>query len=320
MTAVSASAADNPSAEEGRRAFNAGVILLQDPDGARYEEAYTQFRKAFELTKNWKVLGNLGLCALKLERDGEAISAYEKYLSQGGKDIDSNERSQVERDLAALKAQVATVNLELYATSGSIVDQREKPDGSKVGNEYPITANAMQLGLHAGRHVLRVVAKDGEARWETTLEAGSVGSHRFELSKAPAPGTSAPSPSALSATAPSPSAPSSSRKTLAYVAGGVGIVGLGVGTVFGLRTFSKKSDRDAACPGGICTSQAGIDLDSQARTAARTSTIGFGVGLVGLGVGTYLLLSAPKTRSDLGLWISPDVGATSEGVQMGGAF
>src|SRR6476646_5802305 len=94
---VAAHAADPARDAEGRKAFSAGVILLQDPDGAKYDEALVQFRRAYELVGSWKVLGNLGLCALKLERDGEAIDAYEKYLASGGKDIDAQERAQVER-------------------------------------------------------------------------------------------------------------------------------------------------------------------------------------------------------------------------------
>src|SRR6476661_7390454 len=61
---------------EARSHFEAGVSLLQDPDGARYEEAYREFTAAYQLSKSPRVLGNVGLCAMKLERDAEAIDAY----------------------------------------------------------------------------------------------------------------------------------------------------------------------------------------------------------------------------------------------------
>ena len=32
------------------------------------------------------MLGNLGLCSFKLERDGEALDAYNEYLKSGGAD------------------------------------------------------------------------------------------------------------------------------------------------------------------------------------------------------------------------------------------
>src|SRR6266542_892737 len=87
-------ATDAAPNEEAKRAFSAGVLLLKDPDGAKYEDALTQFNKAYSLSGSWKVLGNIGLCSLTLERDGETITAYEKYLAQGGKEIDADEHVQ----------------------------------------------------------------------------------------------------------------------------------------------------------------------------------------------------------------------------------
>ena len=69
-------APDDSRVEEARLHFNAGVAYLQDPEGERYEEAYAEFKKSYELSKSPKVLGNVGLCAMMLERDGEAIDAY----------------------------------------------------------------------------------------------------------------------------------------------------------------------------------------------------------------------------------------------------
>ena len=75
--------ADVQITEEARQHFKAGVNLLNDPDGPRYEEAYREFKAAYAASASYKILGNLGLCAMKLERDGEAIDAYEKYLAEG---------------------------------------------------------------------------------------------------------------------------------------------------------------------------------------------------------------------------------------------
>src|SRR6187549_2999033 len=82
----------NPSAadlESAKKSFATGVALLQDPDSPRYDEALLHFRRAYELSGSWKALGNLALCLFKLERDGEAIEAYEKYLQSGGKKLDA---------------------------------------------------------------------------------------------------------------------------------------------------------------------------------------------------------------------------------------
>jgi hypothetical protein len=101
----------------------------------------------------------------------------------------------------------------------------------------------------------------------------------------------------------------------------VGGAGLVVGSVTGALAFSKASD----CPNKVCATQS--DLDS-AKSMATISTIGFGVGIVGVAVGTILLLtgnhseeappaaaSAHRARK---LALEPWIGANSAGLM--GAF
>src|SRR5579859_5544266 len=95
-------AADAPITDEARTHFAAGVNLLRDPDGARYEEAYREFKAAYAASPSYKILGNLGLCAMKLERDGEAIDAYSNYLARAS-DLDPSEAKQVTTDLQTLR-------------------------------------------------------------------------------------------------------------------------------------------------------------------------------------------------------------------------
>jgi hypothetical protein len=273
--------ADPAPSEDAKRAFAAGVILLKDPDGAKYEDALTQFNKAYRLSKSWKVLGNIGLCSLKLERDGEAIAAYEKYIAQGGKEIDADERSQVERDLAALKAQVVDVRLELPEGGSRISDERTPAQGAHISNEYAVAPPSARLGLHPGRHVVTLrLASGGDVKWEVNLEPSTSVSHKFE--------PVAPSAQNL-ARAVDASAPGGS-KTAGLVVGAFGVAGLGVGAFFGLKTFSTKSDSDAHCRGTLCD-QTGLDLRDKASTYATISDVAFGAGVVALGVGTYLVLS-----------------------------
>ena len=83
-----ARAGDPPVSQEARAHFRVGVSFLDDPDGARYGDAYREFRSAYALSRSWKILGNIGLTAMKIERDGEAVEAYRQYLVQGGDQID----------------------------------------------------------------------------------------------------------------------------------------------------------------------------------------------------------------------------------------
>jgi serine/threonine-protein kinase len=89
----------------------------------------------------------------------------------------------------------------------------------------------------------------------------------------------------------------SGQKKIALVAGAVGVVGLGVGGYFGLRSMSKKSDADGHCDGSVCRDQAGVDLRQEAIDAGNISTIAFAVGGVGVAAGIALWVTAPSSES-----------------------
>jgi hypothetical protein len=295
--------ADATPIEEAKRAFSAGVILLKDPDGAKYEDALVQFNKAYRLSGSWKALGNVALCSMKLERDGEAIAAYEKYLAQGGKEVDADERAQIERDLAALKAQVVQVHLEVPQGASRLVDERANAHG-RVLNEYPLGSGQVQLGIHPGHHVMTMrLATGGELRWDVDLVPSTTVTHKFESAAAPEP-------------TPAPSEP----RTLGWVIGGMGAVGIGVGAVFGLKTFAAKSDSDGYCNGTLCR-QPGLELRNKANTYATISDVAFAVGVAGVGAGAYFLFfRSPADKPGTGLAIGSSVADGRAGVVLRGGF
>jgi hypothetical protein len=111
---------------------------------------------------------------------------------------------------------------------------------------------------------------------------------------------SAPAVPAAPAPAPAPPPAPADRgeglgtqKVLALVAGGIGIVGLGVGTAFGLVALSKKNDAQSACPASTCANQADASKWSDAGSAGNISTIAFVVGGVAVAGGLVLWFTAP---------------------------
>jgi hypothetical protein len=123
--------------------------------------------------------------------------------------------------------------------------------------------------------------------------------------------------------------PGNGRRTAGFVIGGVGVVALGVGGFFGLRAFSKWSDRNDHCVGG-CDSAAKTAGDD-AKTAATISNIGLGLGVVAVGVGTYLVLSSKSSSEPSAAhgrrshqaraWqVLPTAGPTGGGLVLQGAY
>lgn len=329
--AAPALAADVVINDEARAHFTAGVNLLQDPDGARYEEAYREFKAAYAASPSWKILGNLGISAMKLERDGEAIESYKKYLTEGGKQVEADERAQFQRDLATLEAGVVRLTLDSDPPGATVEDERFPASGNAIRNSYVLNGPA-QIGVRAGRH--RFIAKlagRADAVWEIELSPKQQQSYTFKLAE---PTTAAPA--AAPAASPEPPAnlavDSGSAKggnalrTGAYVGLGVGVVGIAVGTVFGLKAKSKYKEAnditDRECPGGGDCMPAGSvydewqQLGDDADSAKTLSLVGFIVGGVGVATGvTLFVLSSGKKEQPAAAKVEPYLGLGALGVR-----
>ena len=96
-----------------------------------------------------------------------------------------------------------------------------------------------------------------------------------------------------------------------YVALGVGVVGVGLGTVFLLSANSKQKDADAAfdaCGGKACSGadRAKVDsLDSDVASSKTLSLTSFVVGGAGLATGATLLVLSGKHKSEPSAQLAP---------------
>jgi len=246
--------------DEARKYFQIGVELLQDPDGARYEEALKSFRQAYQISPSWKILGNFGLSALKLERCVEAIDAYERYLSGGGAQIDPSERAQIQRDLDIMKNSTGSVTLHVKGgTAVTVNDTRTRAVGGPVINAYQLAANqTLTLRLVAGHHSIVATADGKQAGLELDISSDTKLDQELDLDKSPvaAPG---PAPAPVPAV-PAPAPPAAAAqahgmsgvRTVGLVVGGVGVAALVGGAVTGILGASKQSSLNNECPNHTC--------------------------------------------------------------------
>jgi hypothetical protein len=315
--------------EEAKQYFRNGVELIQSSP-PNYQDAYYQFKLAYDKSKSWKVLGNLGLCSFKLERDGEALDAYNEYLKSGGNEVDPDERKQLERDVLLITGNSAGVNLASAVADVEIIDARA---GTSVPPQsYRFQGTNLALRLRAGTHTLTATTPDGkQERWEVNLSPGRTIEHRFEFGGG---ATAAAAPVAAPAQGePPPKADEgesggSGLRTVGFVTVAVGGAALIGGVVTGIMAKGKESDATDQCKDKVCPTKAEADFDS-AKSMAGISTIlyiGGGV-LAAAGVGMIVFgggggkEEAPKTalvRPRLEL--SPFVGPNGGGVFASGSF
>jgi hypothetical protein len=308
-------AAARSFATEGAKAFNEG----------RFKDAVDLFGRAETLVHAPPHLLFLARAHAKL---GEFVKARENYLKIVREPIAANAppafvdaKAAAEQEVRDVEPHIASLTIRVEGGAGAS-DVAVLLDGQPVASVMIGAPRPIDPGTHkveAGGTGFRaapqtVALKDGESKVVVLkLEA--------DASAAP---LVAPPPGAEPAAAPgatpaaSTGSPTSDQgvsgpedksglRIGSYVALGVGVVGLGAGTLFTLQSSSKRSDADAKfeeCGGESgCTSDNPLSsevdaLDNDARSAMTLGIVGFVVGGVGLAAGaTLFVLSLDDGKS-----------------------
>ncbi len=94
-----------------------------------------------------------------------------------------------------------------------------------------------------------------------------------------------------STAAPPPEQPGWSTLRWAGVGlGAAGVIGVGVGAVFGVQAMSGASTANDVCDGNACTTQRGVDAAKDASSDASIANVGFIAGGLLLATGTVLFI------------------------------
>ncbi|MGK3992033.1 hypothetical protein [Sorangium sp. So ce1024] len=308
--AAPARAQDVAAAEE---LFNRG---LADMEAGRYETGCKALAESEQLDAQPGTLFTLAMCEARWGRIATAVTHLGNYLAWVDRMAPALRARQGERPNAAraerdrLSPRVPRLALALPpgAPAGTVV----KRDGNTLG----AAALGVALPVDPGEHRVSTQTPGGPV-WEQriTIAEGETKTLTLEIKEAPpidAPATTpvpAPTPPAPAPqpppppppAPPEPAPPPAGRRTAMYVAGGVGAAGVVVGGLMGALVLGKKSIVDQHCGSAIGASDekacdaTGIDAANSGNTMALVSTIGFGVGLAGLGAAAVLYLTEPET-------------------------
>ncbi|MFT3766204.1 MAG: PEGA domain-containing protein [Minicystis sp.] len=106
------------AADEGKTRFQRGVQLFREND---FRSALVEFRRAYELTKNYKVLYNIGQTEYELQDYAGALRSFQRYLADGGAELEAARRTQVEEDIKKLGARVARIEIKSNAADAEVL-------------------------------------------------------------------------------------------------------------------------------------------------------------------------------------------------------
>lgn len=283
--------------------FREGRALMEQE---KIREACAKFAESYRLDRALGTLINLALCHEKEGRTATAWAEFNEAAAEAAAEKDDREPF-ARKHVAALAAELPRLALAVAPEASALLSLEIRLDGAALGR----AAWSSPLPIDPGEHEIRATA-EGKRPWSANViipkGAGVTSLSVPALEDLPKPDRP-PSPPPAS---PAEPRSGSAQRTLGWVAGGGGVAGLAVGTVFGLHALSLKSERDAHCSSGNLCDQEGVDKDGEARSAATISTIGFVAGGVLAATGVVLILTAPKdsTRvgvSGRGLFVGGDV-------------
>ena len=146
--------------DEAKAAFEEGASLFSAGD---FPAAAKAFRRAYEIKPSWRLLYNIGQSEAAAKRHGLAMDAFEKYLSQGGDDVDEARRVEVTAEVERLRTIVGTI--EVTAPNDSLVEI----DGIERGT----TPLPGRLKVAAGVEHQVAVRKGGKVLLARTVSVGS---------------------------------------------------------------------------------------------------------------------------------------------------
>ncbi|MGH7327627.1 MAG: PEGA domain-containing protein [Polyangiaceae bacterium] len=290
--------------------FDQGKKLMQDQ---RYVEACAKFADSNRLAPGTGTLLNLAECHAKV---GKLATAWVEMNNAA----DGDRRAGNAQRLAWIEGQIQTLAPQLAHLTVTVVPAT--PSGFRAeldGVAIDPAAYGAPTPVDPGTHTVTASAP-GYDTWSAQVAIAQNGETKSIdvpiLSSQSATGQPPPSASpseAEKAPARDDGSIDKTKRIAAYALGGVAVVGLGVGTIFGIETLSDWSDRNANCPGGRCN-QTAVDDYSSAKTAAILSDVSFGVAVVAAAAGTYLFLTSKKSHSSIAISATPMPGGGAASV------
>jgi serine/threonine-protein kinase len=88
--------------------------------------------------------------------------------------------------------------------------------------------------------------------------------------------------------------PEAGSRLPGYIVGGVGLVGLGIGTFFGVSSLGAYADAERECPSHHGCSAAVRDTRRDAEKKAWFANASLGAGLIAVGAGAWLVLGSSE--------------------------
>ncbi len=298
--------------------FDEGRALLSQ---GKVSDACRKLEESQRLDPLPGTLINLAACHEQEGLTASAVAEFRQARALAQRDHRDDRVAVAEQHLTALESKVSMLVI-VVSPEADRPDLTVSHDGTAIGR----TVWGTRIPVNPGDHIIEVSAPNRKT-WRSGVKVGPNGDVQTVAvapleEEAPAPPAVAepvatPQPAPAEVARPQ-GAGLSTRRSVAIVAAGVGVVAVGVGSYFGIRAIEKHNDPLWTCPQYPCSQT----LYSEAKDAATASTVTFAVGGAALAAAAILGFSdsrrAPPTNG--ALRVLPAVGLGQAGVDVSGRF
>jgi hypothetical protein len=263
--------------EEAGKSFQRGAQALS---AGKLDDAVAEFERSLGAVDSPNTRLMLARALVKLGRPVQAFREFERTMASAEQaaQVDKKYASAGEAaraDVADVRSQVGLVTVRVSGAADSL---------SVAGESVAREAWERPIAVAPGKVRVVLTSAQGEAVREIEVAAG--GSAEVEIAP---PAAAAPAPAVESPVEAQVSTGSSSKRTIAYVAGGVGIAGIVSFAVFGAMNDSKYRKLQDSCISNVCDPDLRGERDT-GQTYQTVANVSLVVGAIGLGTSAALLL------------------------------
>jgi hypothetical protein len=314
--------------------FEEGKRLSAD---GKYAEACPKFAESYKLDPATGTLLNLGACEESLGKTATAWAHFNDALGLAKRDQVASRIAYAQDHIKSLEARLIRLVINVAADAN--------PPGLEVkldGEALNSAAFGVPNPIDPGHHLLEVSAP-GKRPVHFEIEAvtpqATLQASVPKLEDAPPsvvptpPAPLAPPPSASVPAAPAPStapvaAPTDALRAVGYVVAGIGVVGIGVGTVFHFEATRQNNLALGTCTSGALGNQCQSDNEysdhnnyvTAAKSNRAVSYASLGVGVVALVTGAVLIVTGHPSEHAPASAVLPMLDRDRLGLDLAGVF
>jgi hypothetical protein len=280
------------SQKEAANRFNKGYELFKEGD---FQAALIEFKRAYELAPNFRVLYNIGQVQFQLQDYAGALASLEQYLDEGGKQVPAARRKEVEKDIEKLRVRVSRVEITTNVPGATITIDDIEIGTAPLDEPVLVSAGrrtiaATKDGRMPARKVIDVAGNDALSVRLELPELASGSPPVVYVEDEEPTDTVEPPPDEITTDEPAPDLP------WAWWIG-TGVLGT-ASAIFGALALDSASDLESMREQSPATAG---DLDSaKDRTTAfsvTTDVLLVGTAIVG-GISIYLTIDAVTSSGD----------------------